>query len=171
MKIVYLHTITLLLVLVTSLLLTFSTANCQTIHRQTIGSQGGVFTSIYGHVFSQSIGQQSVIGTTKVQSLTFQQGFQQNLVSLFETKRHPININISIYPNPFTNFFTIAVTNPLEDSAYVSVVTMLGQQVYKTQLSPYQTLKTIPFDYYPSGTYIVQFRYVNQIISKKIIKN
>lgn len=159
-----------LLCLISSLSNSLS-ANCQIIQRQTIGAQGGVFTSRDGQIFSQSIGQMSINGTTKTPVHTFQQGFQQSFVSLFDNKIVPIDFTVSVYPNPFINFFTIAVANPHEESTSISIITMLGQQVYQTQFTPFQTHKTIPFDFYPRGTYIVQFVSRNQTISKKIIKN
>lgn len=143
----------------------------QTLGRQSIGTQGGVFISPTGLVFSQSVGQLSVIGNTTMTTYTFQQGFQQSFVSLFENKVDLLNFSVTIYPNPFIDSFTVALSNPLEELATISIVTLLGQQVYQTQLAPFQTQKTISFGFYPSGTYLVQLRSKNQTISKKIIKN
>lgn len=146
-------------------------AYSQSIQRQMIGAQGGVYTNTTGFVFSQSIGQLSVIGTTRTPTHTFQQGFQQSFVSMFENKVEKLSFAVSIFPNPFMDSFTIKISNPLEEVATISIVTLLGQQVYQTQLAPFQNEKTISFSSYPTGTYIVQLISSGPTITKKIIKN
>ena len=144
----------------------------QTIERQTVSAQGGVYTISNGIVFSQSIGQLSVIGTTTTTTThTFQQGFQQSFVSLFENKVEKLSLAVTTYPNPFMDSFTVTISNPLEEVAAISIVTLLGQQVYQTQLAPFQNEKTISFGSYPIGTYIIQLVSSSQTITKKIIKN
>lgn len=143
----------------------------QNIQRQMISSQGGVYTISNGIVFSQSIGQLSVIGTITTPKHTFQQGFQQSFVSLFENKVEKLNLVVTVYPNPFMDSFTVTISNPLEEVATIRIVTLLGQQVYQTQLAPFQNEKTISFGSYPTGTYIIQLVSSSQTITKKIIKN
>ena len=106
----------------------------QTLGRQSIGTQGGVFISPTGLVFSQSVGQLSVIGNTTMTTYTFQQGFQQSFVSLFENKVDLLNFSVTIYPNPFIDSFTVALSNPLEELATISIVTLLGQRCIKHNL-------------------------------------
>lgn len=146
-------------------------AYSQNIQRQMISSQGGVYTTLTGLVFSQSVGQLSVIGSTTTPKHTFQQGFQQSFVSLFENKVEKLSLAVTVYPNPFMDSFTVTISNPLEEVAAISIVTLLGQQVYQTQLAPFQNEKTISFGSYPTGTYIIQLVSSSQTITKKIIKN
>lgn len=147
------------------------TAISQTIGRQMVSVQGGVYTTLTGLVFSQSVGQLSVIGSTTTPKHTFQQGFQQSFVSLFENKVEKLSLAVTVYPNPFMDSFTITISNPLKEVATISIVTLLGQQVYQTQLAPFQNEKTISFGSYPTGTYIIQLVSSSQTITKKIIKN
>lgn len=146
-------------------------AYSQSIQRQMISTQGGVYANSTGFVFSQSIGQLSIIGTATTPTHTFQQGFQQSFVSLFENKVEKLNLVVRVYPNPFMDSFTVTISNPLEEVATIRIVTLLGQQVYQTQLAPFQNEKTISFGSYPTGTYIVQLVSSSQTITKKIIKN
>lgn len=147
------------------------TAISQTTGRQMVSAQGGVYTTPTGLVFSQSIGQLSVIGTFTTRILTFQQGFQQSFVSLFENKVEKLSLAVIVFPNPFLDSFTVKVSNPLEEVATINIVTLLGQQVYQTQLAPFQNEKTISFASFPTGTYIVQLVSSRLTITKKIIKN
>lgn len=170
MKVVFPHQIVLFFCIV-NLITVQQTAISQTVQRQMVSAQGGIYTTQTGIIFSQSIGQLSVIGTTTTPIHTFQQGFQQSFVSLLENKINQINLSVTVYPIPFVDSFTVALSNPLEELATISIVTLLGQQVYQSQLTRFQTQKIISFGSYPTGTYILQLVSSSQTISKKIIKN
>jgi len=139
------------------------------VQRQTVSSQGGVYIA-NGLFFSQSIGQLSVIGTSKTSKLTFQQGFQQSLISIVSNAISIPDFSVSIYPNPVVDSFTITVANAPEEPLIIKITNLLGQQLYQGQLASFQSQKTIPFGSYPDGTYLVQLFSGNQIITKKIIK-
>lgn len=150
------------------LLLTIS-GYSQMVQRQTVSSQGGVYIA-NGLFFSQSIGQLSVIGTSKTSKLTFQQGFQQSLISIVSNAISIPDFSVTIYPNPVVDSFTITVANAPEEPLIIKITNLLGQQLYQGQLASFQSQKTIPFGSYPDGTYLVQLFSGNQIITKKIIK-
>jgi hypothetical protein len=139
------------------------------VQRQTVSSQGGVYIA-NGLFFSQSIGQLSVIGTSKTSKLTFQQGFQQSLISIVSNAISIPDFSVTIYPNPVVDSFTITVANAPEEPLIIKITNLLGQQLYQGQLASFQSQKTIPFGSYPDGTYLVQLFSGNQIITKKIIK-
>lgn len=134
-----------------------------------ISAQGGVYQT-NGLVFSQSIGQLSVSGTTSAQSHTFQQGFQQSFFALAQNQILLSDFSFSVYPNPVLDSFTITVSNVVEETCIITIYTVLGQQVYQGQLASFQTQKIIPFGTYSNGTYLVQLVSGKQIVTKKIIK-
>jgi hypothetical protein len=134
-----------------------------------VSAQGGVYT-INGLVFSQSIGQLSVIGTSKITALTFQQGFQNSLVTFKNNTISIPDFSVSLYPNPVVDLFTITVGNAPDKPLTIKIINILGQQLYQGQLASFQSQKTISFGSYPIGTYLVQLISINQIITKKIIK-
>ena len=171
MKVVFPHQIVLFCFCIVNLIIVQQTAISQTVQRQMVSAQGGIYTTPTGIIFSQSIGQLSVNGTTITSKNTFQQGFQQSFIYLFENKISQPNFTVAVYPNPFMDSFTIAVSNAIEEPITISIMTMLGQRVYQSQLASFQTQKNIPFAFYPSGTYLVQLLSKSQTISKKIIKN
>lgn len=160
------------------LLIIFCCINCivlqtsgysQTVHRQTVSAQGGVYMA-NGLVFSQSIGQLSVIGTTTTPRFTFQQGFQQSLSAMNSNAISVPDFAVTLYPNPVVDSFTITVANAPEEPLTIKITNLLGQLLYQGQLPSFQSQKTIPFGSFSNGTYLVQLFSGNQIVTKKIIK-
>jgi len=143
----------------------------QVVHRQTVSTQGGTYTNSNGLIFSQSIGQLSINGTFIQNKLIVQQGFQQNLISVTQNKITKPDFLVTIFPNPCIDFFTISVSNAVEEPKIIKIISLLGQLIYQGQLDPFQSQKTIPFALYPNGTYLVQLYSNNHITTKKIIKN
>lgn len=150
------------------LLLTFSCYS-QIAQRQTVSAQGGVYT-INGFVFSQSIAQSSIIGTSTTSQLTFQHGFQQSLVAIVSNTISIPDFSVTLYPNPVIDSFTISVANAPEEPLTIKINNLLGQLLYHGQLASFQSQKTIPIGNYPNGIYLVQLISKNQIVTKKIIK-
>lgn len=160
------------------LLIIFCFINCivlqtsgysQTVQRQTVSAQGGVYKA-NGLVFSQSIGQLSVIGTSTTPRFTFQQGFQQSLVAMVSNTISVPDFTVTIFPNPVVDSFTITVANAPEEPLTIKITNLLGQVLYQGQLPSFQSQKTIPFGSFSNGTYLVQLFSGNQIVTKKIIK-
>lgn len=141
----------------------------QALQRQMLSAQGGVYNA-KGLIFSQSVGQLSVNGTTSTKTYTFQQGFQQNFFAMAQNQIQLSNFSVTIYPNPVIDSFTITVSNVVEETCTITIFTVLGQQVYQGQMASFQTQKTISLGTYSNGTYLVQLFSGNQIVTKKIIK-
>lgn len=141
----------------------------QTVQRQTVSAQGGVYIA-NGLVFSQSIGQLSVIGTTTTPRFTFQQGFQQSLAAMVSNTISVPDFSVTIFPNPVVDSFTITVANAPEEPLTIKITNLLGQVLYQGQMSSFQSQKTIPFGSFSNGTYLVQLFSGDQIVTKKIIK-
>jgi hypothetical protein len=111
-----------------SLLLMFSTAVfSQTLHHQSLGAQGSTALLSSGVFVSQSIGQQSITGTTQISDMSVLQGFQQNSKAIrFVTAGLPSSTNLKTFPNPFSdqlNFqFDSEVSGDVEISVFESSV-------------------------------------------------
>ncbi len=170
MNVVFPHRPLLFLVCFINCIVIQTKALGQILHRQTVSAQGGVFIKINGLVFSQSVGQLSVIGNSKTPSFIFQQGFQQSLVSAANNTIYLPDFAVAIFPNPVLDSFTITVTNAQVEPFIIKIINLLGQELYQGQLASFQSQKTIPFGSYPNGTYLVQLISGNQIVTKKIIK-
>jgi hypothetical protein len=169
MKVVSPHRLLLILFCFVNCIIVQTSAFSQNLHRQTVSAQGGVYIA-NGFVFSQSIGQLSVIGTSKTASLTFQQGFQQSLAAMVSNTISVPDFAVTIYPNPVVDSFTISVANAPDETLNIKITNLLGQVLYQGQLPSFQSQKTIPFGSFPNGTYLVQLFSAHQIVTKKIIK-
>ena len=160
------------------LLIIFCFINCivlqtsgygQMVQRHTVSAQGGVYM-VNGFVFSQSVGQLSVIGTATIPRFTFQQGFQQSLAAMVSNTISVPDFAVTIFPNPVVDSFTITVANAPEEPLTIKITNLLGQVLYQGQMSSFQSQKIIPFGSFSNGTYLVQLFSGNQIVTKKIIK-
>lgn len=169
MKVVSPHRLLLVLFCCINCIVLQTSGYSQSVHRQTVSAQGGVYMS-NGLVFSQSIGQLSVIGTSTTPRLTFQQGFQQSIVAMVSNTISVPDFAVTIYPNPVVDSFTISVANAPEAPLTIKITNLLGQVLYQGQLASFQSQKTIPFESFSNGTYLVQLFSGNQIVTKKIIK-
>jgi hypothetical protein len=169
MKVVSPHRLLLVLFCCFNCIVLQTAGYSQAVQRQTVSAQGGVYTS-NGLVFSQSIGQLSVIGTTTTPRFTFQQGFQQSLAAMVSNTISVPDFAVTIFPNPVVDSFTISVANAPDEYLSIKITNLLGQVLYQGQLPSFQSQKTIPFGSYPNGTYLVQLFSGNQIVTKKIIK-
>lgn len=81
--------------------------------------------------------------------------------------------NISIYPNPTTNSFTLDLQDVKAEFVTVSVISMMGQVVYQKEyeVNGGSLLETFDVYNYANGMYTVDIRIGNFNIRKKLIKN
>lgn len=170
MKVISTHRLLLVLFYCINCIVLQSAAYSQIVQRQMVSAQGGLYTT-NGFVFSQSVGQLSVIGTSNTSQFTFQQGFQQSLAAMVSNTISVPDFAVTIFPNPVTESFTITVANAPEESLSIQITNLVGQVLYQGQMSSFQSQKTIPFEAYPRGTYLIQLYAGKQITTKKIIKN
>lgn len=101
------------------------TVSGQTLHRQSLGSQGVAVALPSGVVVSQSIGQQSITGNAMVGDVRIIQGFQQSSSAIrFITAGLPSSTSLRAFPNPFSdqlNFqFDTEVTGDIKILVYDS---------------------------------------------------
>ncbi len=170
MKVVSPHRLLLVLFCYINCIAIQTVAYSQKVQRQTVSAQGGVHTIANGLVFSQSIGQMSVVGTSKTSTFTFQQGFQQLLVAGVNNLISVPDFSVTLFPNPVTDSFTLTMTNAPKEPITIKIINIMGQVLYQGQMASFQSQMTIPFASYPGGTYLVQLFAGNKITTKKIIK-
>jgi hypothetical protein len=81
-------------------------------------------------------------------------------------------VSLSIYPNPFTGAFSVAVSNANQQISTITLTNLLGQTVYhqqQTYLSSNYT-KTIDLSYLPSGLYFITVEMDGERIVKQVVK-
>lgn len=155
------------------LLLLFTvTFHGQVLHHQMIGSQGESKTLSNGIVVSQSIGQQSVVGTS-VNGFTVIQGFQQSVWGKYiaSNKKDEIDALKTItYPNPFTEFVNFQFSQPVTESISIYVFDIVGRLIFQQNKKSVDNILTIDLALLPNSEYLVQLKTTNLTYYTKIIK-
>jgi len=74
---------------------------------------------------------------------------------------------VAVYPSPVKKLLNIKIPEELT-GAHLSILNMLGQQIQNTTLL--EKNSQLDWSTFPQGTYFIQIKRGNQMISKKIIK-
>jgi hypothetical protein len=100
----------------------------QIISRQMISSQGISTTVTDGTLFSQSIGQLSVIGNHMCK-FNFSQGFQQSQWEQLIKTNKKTPITIISFPNPFNSIINFRFSEPILKPMEINVFDVSGRLV------------------------------------------
>ena len=103
----------------------------QLLHHQSISAQGSLIKLNSGLRVSQTIGQQSNIGTA-TNPVVVQQGFQQSLFSLLNSKTTIKIDNIKVFPNPFKSVIHLNFENNTTKS--ISIYDLTGALILNRSL-------------------------------------
>ncbi|MDN3667600.1 T9SS type A sorting domain-containing protein [Algibacter miyuki] len=122
------------------------------------------------YTIQQSIGQTSAIGTFNNDNYTLRQGFiQPNILSKIVEKNIPINLQLTLYPNPFDEQISLAFTDNIKGEIIVTVYNILGAKVYNHNYQPLQKID-VRLDLLSTGEYILKTIANNKQFITKIIK-
>jgi hypothetical protein len=153
------------------LLLLFTvTFHGQVLHHQMIGSQGDSKSLENGITISQSIGQQTVIGTF-VNGFTVQQGFQQNSWTEFIVLNDFSTIKTMTYPNPFVRNVNFEFSEVMNRMVEVSIYDLLGHLVFKKEQMVADKLMSFDLDLIAGQEFLVKLNATNFVYYTKIIKS
>jgi hypothetical protein len=156
------------------LLLLFScTFYGQVLHHQMLSSQGATQELPGGIIIKQTIGQQSLIGTSSGDNIVMQ-GFQQSLWGKYIASSKTVDlsgVNISTYPNPFTETVHFKFSEPITDVVTISVFDILGRLLYQQEKTAINSILSIDLGRLPSTKFLVRLQtpkvnYYTQIIKK-----
>lgn len=135
----------------------------QSLHHQMISCQVGINNEV-----RFTVGQQSVIGTT-VNGVVVQQGFQQsNWNKIIE--QNSISIQMTTYPNPFTDIVNFSFSNSPGTEISLTVFDLLGRPVYSDVLKNEGNLISVNLNKLSTAEYLVKLTSNNFIYSIKLIK-
>lgn len=152
------------------------TCFCQELVRQTTGVSGAsniVNINSESYIVQQTVGQGSVIGTYQSGGLILRQGFIQPLegsfkISVLENK----SLDVSIFPNPFSNLLNLTFSDSIEDPVNVTVYDILGRVVFNKQYLPTDSNSlTLDLDFLNKSQYILNLSMNDKNFTSKIIKN
>jgi len=141
--------------------------------RSTLGISGNSVTVTSNektYYVSESVGQQSVIGTFSNGTQVIRQGFQQPPIRVVTSSLDVSTIQAVVYPNPVSSFVNIlfneAVKNPIQSTLY----DVLGRVAINTTISPTQSY-SIDMSHLASGTYLLTVTIENRSFTTHLIKN
>ncbi len=135
-----------------------------------LSSQGGNATTSSGIVFKYTIGQQSVIGTTRGSVMT-QQGFQQSNWEKIIATNNTVVVNTTTYPNPFEDIVNFQFSQPVGEQVSVMIYDILGRQVYFNTIPVTENKIIANLQELQSAEYFVKLSNNSFTYHTKIIKN
>lgn len=150
------------------LLLFTVTFHGQVLHHQMLSSQGDTKKLSNGIVINQTIGQQSIIGTSK-DGFVVMQGFQQSLWSNYIATNTVAVISTKTYPNPFTNTLNFQFSKSITEPIAIHVYDSSGRLVFEGNKSANGAILSVDLSNLPTSPYLVSlksnaFTYYTQII-------
>ena len=146
-------------------------ANAQSLHHQSIGSLGNTIITSKGIRVSQTIGQQSVVGSATYNGFIVQQGFQQSIFFKSSVSRSTINVITKVFPNPFISTLNFEFSSEVKGEVEVSLFDSLGRLVYNSNFVPQQNRITVSaLTNLTNGNYFVSLTALNFKYSTQLIK-
>lgn len=144
----------------------------QNLQRQMVAAQGNTITIANGMYVSQSIGQQSITGTSQKNKLTISQGYQQSLWSNYIKTNEASIISTKTYPNPFFDTLNFQFSQPINANVQITLFDITGRIVFQETKNPNGSIVSISNLQLPSATYLVhltseKWNYYTQIIHSK----
>ncbi len=143
----------------------------QKLHHFNLPIQSNSKITSRGYFISQTIGQQSTSGSFYNEKFGVQQGFQQSLFSLLNTKTTMKIHNIKVFPNPFVSEITIEFLYDITGEVEINFFDSSGRLVQKFNKTPSANRVTLyPLDNLAEGYYIVSVNSQGYIFSSQILK-
>ncbi len=143
----------------------------QELKRQMLSAAGGsqLVASVTGDYFiHQNIGQQSVIGTYRAENKELRQGFVQPLPAIV-LGGDPNDLEIVVYPNPFTNGVVVNLEQGLEKEIQIKVFDFSGRLVQANVFEANSQL-TVPLIGLSQGAYFLRLSSGDQQTVKQLLK-
>lgn len=122
------------------------------------------------YIVQQSLGQSGVIGDYSSGDFVVSQGFVQS--SLLPVRRHKkakTQHSLEVYPNPFDNELSLAISKMSEGPIQIAVYNGMGCLIESYEYQPIQHL-SIRLGHLPPGNYILRLHINDESIHKQIIK-
>jgi hypothetical protein len=143
----------------------------QTLHHEMLSAQGASITTVNGISVTQTIGQQTVTGTT-TNGIVVQQGFQQNFwASLIDTNPSVNPLKITTYPNPFISSINFKFDNTLDQDITLKVYDIQGKLVFQARDRMVDGILTFDLSILSVNAYLARLSGTNLNFYTKIIKS
>ena len=141
----------------------------QVLHHQMLSAQGTTKKIADGYIISQTVDQQSVIGSLNKDPVVIQ-GFQQSLWNAYVEDNKNAEIKVLTYPNPFKDIVNFQFLQPIDEEISIYIFNIAGILVNNQKGKPSNSVLTIQLSKLPQSEYLVQIRSTSMIYYTKIIK-
>lgn len=152
------------------ILILHSQVSAQEIGRQMISSQGASITTASGLKVTQTIGQQSTIGSS-TGSVIVQQGYQQSYWQSYIQKTTNTINNIKLYPNPASDILNFNFGDITNLPITILLYDVNGRLVYNQKLQVINSKLSIDVSKLNAGMYLVKLQGANLNYYSKILVN
>ena len=143
-------------------------ANAQTASPELVSSAGDSFNNT-SYQLDWSIGE-CITETQSAGDYVITQGFHQNSYVITAVENLRADIEMSVYPNPTTNFISLKVESSKVEGMQYTITDFSGKVLQTENFA--DDIEQINFSNYAVGTYFISVMENNQLIkSFKIIKN
>ncbi|MDC7995102.1 T9SS type A sorting domain-containing protein [Altibacter sp. HG106] len=140
----------------------------QQLQRSSIG-MSGQSTTVNRKYVSESVGQQSVLGTFATNNHVARQGFQQPLLKITPLPQEYDALNAVLFPNPAVSIVHIQFYEELDNPVEFSLYDNSGRLVRTAVLEPSVQVQ-IDVTGIASGSYIVRIVSGNKSLQAKLLK-
>ena len=141
----------------------------QVLHHQMVSSQGTSKILSDGTVISQTIGQQSLTGTSNKYYVVMQ-GFQQSFWGNYIASNTVETIKTTTFPNPFVQTVNFEFSKVITEEIDINVFDLGGRLVFEQKKKADNLILTITLPFLPSSQYLVRLSTSNFTHFTKIIK-
>jgi hypothetical protein len=141
----------------------------QVLHHQMVSAQGASKKLPDGISVSQTIGQNSNVGTSSF-DYVIQQGFQQSFWGKYIASNPPEKIKFNTFPNPFIQTLNFEFSKPIADDIEINVFDISGRLFFKQTKKADDFLLTVLLPVLSRGEYLVRLSTSTFTVYTKIIK-
>lgn len=150
-----------------------ASGTAQSIQKETLGINGSsefIYANAKSYFIQQSIGQSSPIQTFNANKHTLRQGFLQPVEAMLINNGLDLELEVTVFPNPFSNQINIQFEESLTDWIVVSVYDVTSRQLFRQEFFPEEQIQ-IDLENFPIGTYILHGQMRAQTFVAKLIKH
>lgn len=151
-------------------IVTFSMNAQDMLHHQMLSAQGTSKELSNGIYVSQTIGQQSVIGSYTKDGKTYGQGYQQYIWNKYIQSTANNAITTVVYPNPFVSSINFQFSQPIKERIKMELFDVRGRLIFQTELLPTDNLLMVVLPNLASTNYLVKLSASNYTYYSQILK-
>lgn len=147
--------------------------SAQEIQRATLGMSGSSSSIKQGNTtlyVSETIGQQSAIGTFSNGTLTIRQGFQQPPVLIIKVPQGANPLNAVVFPNPVVTSVTVGFNEEVTGTILTKLFDIQGKLVISQQFDNTQNFQ-IDMSHLSTGTYLLKITNNQKEFTTRLLKN